>query len=376
MNTLMPGTSESNGSSRGLCQPARNAQNLRGARTSFAVLASIFCSFSVLSFASAQLTPDPADRTYFGVHRPIPMTVEVPEGKTGEVRIDLFEPGKDQPISTAPAAKGQVDLAKLFPVLWSGPLPRLRFAQLVVGGEQIGAPVILQPMVSEQRAKLVEPKTRQLWFKDPNTNAENFPAKSATIEWVTEPPAYSGIRAYVDKNIVFDTSLGEIEFRLRPEEAPNTCWNFRELVKGGFYTDIIFHRIVPTLPSGHPFVVQVGDPTGTGDGGPGFSIDLENTGLKHDFGILSMARSDDPDTNGSQIFIALSREGTQRLDGRYTAFGETVRGTDTITALSKVPVKDQRPNDPPVLKSAKLVDAPPYSSRPGRVQRPVEKPSR
>lgn len=340
------------------------------------LFAGLVLSVAICGFASAQLTPNPAERVYFGVNRPISMTVEVPEGKTGEVRIDLFESGKDQPVSTAPTAEGPVDLATLFPVLWSGPLPRLRFAQLVVGGEQIGAPVILQPMVSEQRAKLVEPKTRQLWFKDPNTNAENFPAKSATIEWVTEPPAYSGIRAYVDKNIIFETSMGDIEFRLRPEEAPNTCWTFRELVRGGFYTDIIFHRIVPTLPSGHPFVVQVGDPTGTGDGGPGFSIDLENTGLKHDFGILSMARSDDPDTNGSQIFIALSREGTQRLDGRYTAFGEAIKGTDTIMSLSKVPVKDQRPNDPPVLKSAKLVDAPPYSQRPGRVQRPVEKPTR
>lgn len=326
--------------------------------------------------AHAQLNPAPADRVYFGVHRPITMKVDVPEGKTGEVRIDLFEPGKDLPISTSPVSQGDVDLAVLFPVLWSGPLPRLRYAQLVVGGVQIGAPVVLQPMVSEARAKLVEPKTRQQWFKDPTTNAENFPARSGNLEWVTEPPAYSGIRAYVDKTVVLETSLGDIEFRLRPDEAPNTCWNLRELVKGGYYTDIIFHRIVPALPSGHPFVVQVGDPTGTGDGGPGYSIDLENTGLKHDFGILSMARSDDPDTNGSQVFIALSREGTQRLDGKYTAFAEAVRGTDTIIALSKVPVKDQRPNDPPVLKSARLAEAPPYSERPPRVQRPVEKSTR
>jgi peptidyl-prolyl cis-trans isomerase B (cyclophilin B) len=167
-----------------------------------------------------------------------------------------------------------------------------------------------------------------------------------------------------------------MEFRLRPDAAPNSVWNFRELVRLGFYNEIIFHRIVPALASGHPFVVQVGDPTGTGDGGPGFSIDLEPSNLPHDFGVLSLARSDDPDTNGSQIFIALSREGTARLDGLYTAFGEMVRGTETLVALSKVSVKDQRPTDPPILKSARLVDAPPWSSRPPRVTRPVEKSGR
>lgn len=101
---------------------------------------------------------------------------------------------------------------------------------------------------------------------------------------------YSGVREYVEKHIVWDASEGEIEFQLRPDQAPNTCWNYMQLVGGGFYTDIIFHRIINRLPSnGKRFVAQVGDPTSTGGGGPGYFVDLEASRLPHDFGVLSMA---------------------------------------------------------------------------------------
>jgi peptidyl-prolyl cis-trans isomerase B (cyclophilin B) len=178
------------------------------------------------------------------------------------------------------------------------------------------------------------------------------------------PAAYSGIRAWTDQHVVFDTTLGMIEFRLRPDHAPNTVRSFLDLVEGGFYQDIIFHRIVPKLPSGAPFVLQVGDPTGTGDGGPGFAIDLEPSRLPHTFGVLSMARDSQPDTNGAQVFIALSREGTQFLDGKYTSFGEAVAGADTILALAAVPVKDNRPVNPPVLRSVTTKPAPAFGTGP------------
>ncbi|MCB9861278.1 MAG: peptidylprolyl isomerase [Phycisphaeraceae bacterium] len=153
------------------------------------------------------------------------------------------------------------------------------------------------------------------------------------------------------------TSKGDIELRLRPDQAPNTCWNFRHLVEGGFYTDIIFHRIV-----GPNFVIQAGDPTGMGSGGPGYNFDLEDSKLPHDFGVLSTARSGDPNSNGSQIFICLSRDGTNFLDGRYTSYGQTVRGFDVIREIAAVPVNNQRPIDPPVWHSAELIDAPPYGT--------------
>ena len=93
-------------------------------------------------------------------------------------------------------------------------------------------------------------------------------------------------------------------------------------------------------------------------------IDLENSPLAHDVGVLSMARDSDPDTNGSQFFIALSREGTDFLDGRYTSFGETVEGLDTIRAIASVRVNaDDRPINPPIIRACVVRDAPPIDER-------------
>ena len=93
-------------------------------------------------------------------------------------------------------------------------------------------------------------------------------------------------------------------------------------------------------------------------------IDLEKSTLKHNFGVLSMARGSDPDTNGSQIFVALSREGTSFLDGRYTAFAEAVEGATVIREIAAVPVgPEDRPLDPPMLLSCETRDAPPIQDR-------------
>jgi len=78
---------------------------------------------------------------------------------------------------------------------------------------------------------------------------------------------YNGIRAYVDKHLILNTSMGDIEFQLRPDAAPNTAWTIMELAKGGLYRDTIFHRVVALRKDGNPFVIQGGDPTGTGSGG-------------------------------------------------------------------------------------------------------------
>jgi peptidyl-prolyl cis-trans isomerase B (cyclophilin B) len=328
--------------------------------------------------ARAQLAPD---RLYYGVNRPIPMQVGIPEGKKGDARIDVFGAGEVTPSLTAFVAKGGVDLASLFPSLWTSSGPKLQYAQLVVGQEKVGPPVVLQPMLNPVAAMLYSEPLHQPWFLDPKTRTPSFKPKDGQIVWVNnETTTYTGIRAYVDKDIVFDTSAGEIEFRLRPDQAPNTCFFIRHLVEGGFYTDIIFHRVVPKLPTGAPFVIQVGDPTGTGDGGPGFSYDLEPSKLPHDFGVLSVARETEPNTNGSQVFVCLSREGTARLDGRYTAFAQAVRGADAILAIAATPLipdkagedPKNRPKDPPVLRTARLVDAPPYGTGPAPVTHPEE----
>lgn len=311
---------------------------------------------SLAGAAHAQLTPD---RLYYGVNRSIPMTVAAPAGAEGEVEIGLFtmgEPGSAmEQKEKASAAAGRVDLAGLFPVLWTTTTPKAMYAQLIVGGKRIGAPVVLQPLLNQEYASV---------------NAAN-PADRA-IRWSGGDPTYSGLRAYVDRRVILDTSLGEVEIALRPDMAPNTCFAFLGLAEGGFYTDVIFHRVVPTLQDGNAFVVQAGDPAGKGSGGPGYMIDLERSTIPHDFGVISMARTGEPNSNGSQFFLCLSREGTARLDGQYCAFGHTVRGADTIAAIASTPIADERtgrPVTPPVIKSARTVPAPPVGEGPAPVKK-------
>ncbi len=121
---------------------------------------------------------------------------------------------------------------------------------------------------------------------------------------------------------------------LYPEIAPETVKNFIELVEKGFYDSTIFHRVIPG------FMIQGGDPTGTGTGGPGYSIKGEFTAngfennLKHDRGVLSMARSMHPDSAGSQFFIMVAK--SPHLDGQYAAFGKVVEGMETADKIVNV----------------------------------------
>jgi peptidyl-prolyl cis-trans isomerase B (cyclophilin B) len=179
----------------------------------------------------------------------------------------------------------------------------------------------------------------------------------------------SGLRIYPERDVILHTTAGDIRIALRPDEAPNTAWNFLELCEGGFYRNVMFHRVVPLTPTGQPFVIQAGDPTGGGDGGPGYWLPIEDSKLPHDFGVISMARSDDPDSNGSQFFFCLSREGTARLDGQYCSFGYAVDGAATIKAIAEVELADiaaGRPVKPPMINNAALVPAPPRTPGSGR----------
>ena len=318
------------------------------------------------SQAFAQITPE---RSYFGIDRAVPMAVRLPAGADAAAILLLDPDGTEQ--ARVDVTKGRVDLAAMFPQLWQSDEHHLMYAQLEVDGEQFAPPVVLQPMLTPEYAYPMNPGTLEAQIP-PRRATPMYQnqimqelARQQGISVPPQTPVYSGLRTWVDQYVVVDTSMGEMEFRLRPDMAPNTCWNYLLLVRGGFYTDIIFHRVVAKASNGFPFVIQVGDPTGTGSGGPGYFIDLEPTQLKHDFGVLSMARSGEPNSNGSQVFVCLSREGTAFLDGNYTAFAEAVRGGDVIRALAGVPVgPGDRPLDPPVLKSAHLVDAPPRSMAP------------
>lgn len=125
---------------------------------------------------------------------------------------------------------------------------------------------------------------------------------------------------------------GVITAELYPQIAPNTVNNFISLIKKGYYDGIIFHRVIPG------FMIQGGDPTGTGMGGPGYSIRGEFSGngfqndLKHTAGVLSMARTMIPDSAGSQFFIM--HEDAPHLDGQYAAFGKVLEGMEEVDRIA------------------------------------------
>ena len=143
-----------------------------------------------------------------------------------------------------------------------------------------------------------------------------------------------------DSNIIrFETNMGTFDVKVFPDKAPKTAARIKELAKSGFYNGIIFHRIIDQ------FVIQGGDPTGTGTGGSGQSIPDEfNNGLSHDkAGVIAMANSGRPNSQDSQFYITLAP--VQFLDGKYTIFGEVVSGLDVVKNIGKV---QTGPGDRPV----------------------------
>lgn len=128
---------------------------------------------------------------------------------------------------------------------------------------------------------------------------------------------------------------GVIKAELYPEKAPNTVNNFISLVKSGFYDGLIFHRVI----SG--FMIQGGDPAGVGTGGPGYSIKGEfalngfkGNDIKHERGVLSMARAMNPNSAGSQFFIM--HQNASHLDGQYAAFGKVIEGMEVVDGIASV----------------------------------------
>ncbi len=141
----------------------------------------------------------------------------------------------------------------------------------------------------------------------------------------TEPPPMLIDEEKIYKAVIV-TENGEIELELYPRYAPMTVNNFVFLAKEGFYDGLSFHRVIPG------FVIQGGDPTGTGMGGPGYTFgdEMEGNPLVHETGAVSMANSG-PDTNGSQFFITRSPQ--HHLDGHHTVFGRVISGQDIVDSM-------------------------------------------
>jgi peptidyl-prolyl cis-trans isomerase B (cyclophilin B) len=143
---------------------------------------------------------------------------------------------------------------------------------------------------------------------------------------------------------------GEIKLELYPDIAPNTVNNFISLVKSGFYDGLIFHRVI------RGFMIQGGDPEGSGMGGPGYKIKGEfaqngvANNLRHTAGVISMARSMMPNSAGSQFFIM--HKDAPHLDGQYAAFGKVIEGMDVVNAIAETPTyRDDRPMQDQVMET-------------------------
>ncbi|MCL2572221.1 MAG: peptidylprolyl isomerase [Defluviitaleaceae bacterium] len=145
-------------------------------------------------------------------------------------------------------------------------------------------------------------------------------------------------------------SGGIIKAELYPEIAPNTVNNFVTLAQSGYYNGLIFHRVIPG------FMIQGGCPSGEGTGSPGYSIKGEfisngfKNDLKHEPGVLSMARSSSPNSAGSQFFIM--HETSPHLDGQYAAFGKVIEGQEVVNTIANTPRNySDKPNTPQKMKS-------------------------
>jgi peptidyl-prolyl cis-trans isomerase B (cyclophilin B) len=146
-----------------------------------------------------------------------------------------------------------------------------------------------------------------------------------------------------------NTSLGTITLEFFDEDAPATVANFRKLAGDHFYDGVIFHRVI------RDFMIQGGDPDGTGTGGPGYTFEDEFNQHKVVRGALAMANAG-PNTNGSQFFI-VTTAAAPWLDGKHTVFGQVTDGMDTVDAIEGVPTgAGDRPKDPPVIESIELAD--------------------
>ncbi len=152
--------------------------------------------------------------------------------------------------------------------------------------------------------------------------------------------------------VVLELENGKnIEIELYPDIAPITCENFVKLVESKFYDGLTFHRVIPG------FMIQGGCPNGTGTGGPDWTIKGEflangvANNLKHERGVISMARTSEPDSAGSQFFIM--HEDSPHLDGQYAAFGKVVSGIEAVDEIANVPTNFMdKPYEPQIIKKA------------------------
>ena len=172
-------------------------------------------------------------------------------------------------------------------------------------------------------------------------------SNQAKVDEITQDLDFSAKKYRVD----FETTSGPIRLNLNSDVAPGHCRNLIGLARIGFYDNLSFHRII------EGFMIQGGCPEGTGTGGPGYQIKAEFNDMPHEPGVLSMARSQNPDSAGSQFFICLAKH--PHLDGSYTAFGSTAdeASMQTVASIGQVETDSRDcPMEPVMIVSASVVE--------------------
>ncbi len=165
-----------------------------------------------------------------------------------------------------------------------------------------------------------------------------------------EPPA---MKVDINKKYVasFETNKGNFEVKLFVKDAPKTVNNFVFLSRDGFYDGLTFHRVVKD------FMIQGGDPSGDGTGGPGYEFENENLDVDYEVGIVAMANSG-PDTNGSQFFIMTSDYSDGKLPAEYSVFGEVIKGLEIVMKIGEVETDEsERPISPVIIEKISILES-------------------
>jgi len=192
---------------------------------------------------------------------------------------------------------------------------------------------------------------------DNATKTESATTEAAAVATTPPPPEEKPMSYYENKVAEIHTSAGEIDVRFFPDVAPNHVKNFIDLAEKGFYNGTKFHRVIPNfmIQGGDPNTIS-GPPSTWGTGGAPQMVNAEFSTVKHKRGILSMARSNDPNSASSQFFIMVADYPS--LDGKYSVFGQVTKGMDVADTIVNAPkAGGDRPANPTTIDSIKIRDA-------------------
>ena len=311
-----------------------------------------------------------------------PLLVDVTADGTLEPVTLVLLDDEGAVLARSAIAEHRIDVRRLMPVVDT--VERAVFLQATIAGESVGTPLVIEPLRTPARLRTRERvdesgeiKTQVIgWDDRPLRGLSDEDLQLVSRKVLLEPKITAGFCVTLEEDALLHTDRGDMRIAFAHDEAPATGSNFRQLAREGFYDGLTFHRIAAVDRFGNPFVIQGGDPAGTGDGTPGYAITLEESDLPFGFGVVGMARADDPHSIGCQFFIGLSRQATERLDGQYSAFGYCVEGGNTIRAIESCALADpatQKPMVPPRILSVQLVPAPPRIAGQSRVSQCVDR---